>query len=99
MLQYRRNDPSRRRRIKRDQATGPKKGVAGLRLDVVEEPQEEENPADAGPAGNDVEVVDDDDDDAEDSAERLVAALGGLSVVGLGDEVGEDQGSDLLPEH
>ena len=98
MLQYRRNDPSRRRRIKRDQATGPKKGVAGLRLDVVEEPQEEENPADAGPAGNDVEVVED-DDAAEDSAERLVAALGGLSVVGPGDEVGEDQGSDLHPEH
>ena len=98
MLQYRRNDPSRRRRIKRDQATGPKKGVAGLRLDVVEEPQEEENPADAGPAGNDVEVVED-DDAAEDSAERLVAALGSLSVVGIGDEVEEDQGSDLHPEH
>lgn len=33
MLQIRRNDPSRRRRIKRDLATIPKKGVAGLRLD------------------------------------------------------------------
>ncbi|XP_066998166.1 E3 ubiquitin-protein ligase rnf146 [Anabrus simplex] len=33
MLQLRRNDPSRRRRIKRDLATIPKKGVAGLRLD------------------------------------------------------------------
>ncbi|KAJ8878143.1 hypothetical protein PR048_022610 [Dryococelus australis] len=32
MLQLRRNDPSRRRRIKRDLATIPKKGVAGLRL-------------------------------------------------------------------
>ncbi|KAJ8971329.1 hypothetical protein NQ317_012296 [Molorchus minor] len=31
MLQLRRNDPSRRRRIKRDFATVPKKGVAGLR--------------------------------------------------------------------
>jgi len=33
MLQYRRNDPSRRRRIKRDTANGPKKGVAGLRIE------------------------------------------------------------------
>ena len=33
MLQYRRNDPSRRRRVKRDVASGPKKGVAGLRID------------------------------------------------------------------
>lgn len=33
MLQYRRNDPSRRRRVKRDVATGPKKGVAGLRIE------------------------------------------------------------------
>ncbi|XP_063235262.1 E3 ubiquitin-protein ligase rnf146-like isoform X2 [Bacillus rossius redtenbacheri] len=33
MLQLRRNDPSRRRRIKRDLATIPKKGVAGLRLE------------------------------------------------------------------
>ncbi|XP_046993105.1 E3 ubiquitin-protein ligase rnf146 [Schistocerca americana] len=32
MLQVRQNDPSRRRRIKRDLATIPKKGVAGLRL-------------------------------------------------------------------
>ena len=33
MLQYRRNDPSRRRKIKRDQASAPKKGVAGLRME------------------------------------------------------------------
>lgn len=32
MLQMRRNDPFRRRRIKRDNASIPKKGVAGLRL-------------------------------------------------------------------
>jgi len=32
MLQYRRNDPSRRRQVKRDKATQPKKGVAGLRI-------------------------------------------------------------------
>ena len=34
MLQYRRNDPSRRRKIKRDQASAPKKGVAGLRMEA-----------------------------------------------------------------
>ena len=33
MLQYRRNDPSRRRRVKKDVASGPKKGVAGLRIE------------------------------------------------------------------
>jgi len=31
MMQFRRNDPNRRRQIKRDAATVPKKGVAGLR--------------------------------------------------------------------
>ena len=36
MLQYRRNDPSRRRKIKRDQASAPKKGVAGLRMEAGE---------------------------------------------------------------
>jgi E3 ubiquitin-protein ligase RNF146 len=39
MLQYRRNDPSRRRGIKRDVATVPKKGVAGLRIGVDMDPQ------------------------------------------------------------
>ncbi|XP_066589245.1 E3 ubiquitin-protein ligase RNF146 [Prorops nasuta] len=37
MLQLRRNDPSRRRRIKRDLFTAPKKGVAGLRLNNQDE--------------------------------------------------------------
>lgn len=37
MLQYRKSDPSRRRRIKRDLAAIPKKGVAGLRLEQSEE--------------------------------------------------------------
>ena len=37
MLQYRRNDPSRRRKIKRDQASAPKKGVAGLRMEAAQE--------------------------------------------------------------
>ncbi|XP_012278693.1 E3 ubiquitin-protein ligase RNF146 [Orussus abietinus] len=39
MLQLRRNDPSRRRRIKRDLYNVPKKGVAGLRLNPQEEEQ------------------------------------------------------------
>lgn len=39
MLQLRRNDPSRRRRIKRDLHNVPKKGVAGLRLNTQEEDQ------------------------------------------------------------
>jgi hypothetical protein len=33
MLQMRRNEPSRKRRIKRDFATIPKKGIAGLRTE------------------------------------------------------------------
>ena len=88
MLQYRRNDPSRRRRIKRDQATGPKKGVAGLRLDVVEEPEEEV--ADIAPDHN--------DDGAVNAVEEevLVAALGGLSVEPHGEV--EEKDSDTL-EH
>jgi len=88
MLQYRRNDPSRRRRIKRDQASGPKKGVAGLRLDVVEEPQEE----DATDADND--AGDAEADDAEDPAVQLVAALDGLSVEPRDGQVVEDESSD-----
>lgn len=36
MVQIRRNDPTRRRRIKRDLATIAKKGVAGLKLAAVE---------------------------------------------------------------
>ena len=46
MLQYRRNDPSRRRRIKRDVASAPKKGVAGLRMEA-------EATADSNDAGDD----------------------------------------------
>ena len=88
MLQYRRNDPSRRRRIKRDQASGPKKGVAGLRLDVVEEPQEEEEVTDADNDAGDAEA-----DDAEDPAVELAAALDGLSVEPPG-EVAGDHGHD-----
>ena len=32
MLQIRRNDPARRRRVKRDLANIPKKGIAGIRI-------------------------------------------------------------------
>ncbi|KAF2893989.1 hypothetical protein ILUMI_12185 [Ignelater luminosus] len=39
MLQMRRNDHSRRRRIKRDLASVPKKGVAGLRTETDQQPQ------------------------------------------------------------
>ena len=35
MIQYRRNDPTRRRRIKRDLSTISKKGVAGLKVDSM----------------------------------------------------------------
>ena len=92
MLQYRRNDPSRRRRIKRDQATGPKKGVAGLRLDVVEEPEEEV--ADIAPDHGDDGAVNAVEEEEEE--EVLVAALGGLSVEPHGEV--EEEDSDTL-EH
>ncbi|KRT80637.1 hypothetical protein AMK59_5307, partial [Oryctes borbonicus] len=42
MLQIRRNDPSRRRRIKRDLANIPKKGIAGLRTESDVPNQEQE---------------------------------------------------------
>lgn len=38
MLQQRQNDPSRKRQVKRDLASTPKKGVAGLRIDGTVEP-------------------------------------------------------------
>ena len=96
MLQYRRNDPSRRRRIKRDQASGPKKGVAGLRLDVVEEPNEENAPDAEDAETDDVEVDDAEDDDADDPAVQLVAALDGLSVDPRDSRVA---GEDDLDQH
>jgi len=37
MLQYRKSEPTRRRRIKRDLASIPKKGVAGLRMQATGE--------------------------------------------------------------
>lgn len=42
MLQIRRNDPSRRRRIKRDLSTIPKKGVAGLRFEGYQQATEDQ---------------------------------------------------------
>lgn len=44
MLQLRRNDPGRRRKIKRDFATIPKKGIAGLRTtETLVDPSELRN--------------------------------------------------------
>lgn len=60
MIQLRRNDPSRRRRIKRDLATIPKKGIAGLRLpEAVSEdmePIQSANRDDSGAEGGE-EVI------------------------------------------
>ena len=66
MLQYRRNDPSRRRRVKRDVASGPKKGVAGLRI-------EQDDVEGAGA------VVDDTPTDTEDSS-QIADALSILAI-------------------
>ncbi|CAH1253792.1 RNF146 [Branchiostoma lanceolatum] len=51
MLQFRRNDPSRRRRIKRDLMNTPKKGVAGVRLSAPAPPRNA--PADGVEGAND----------------------------------------------
>ena len=80
MLQYRRNDPSRRRRIKRDVASAPKKGVAGLRTE----------PAAAAAA---VPAVEDSEDNAQDAAavvpgdqDSVADALGSLNIHDEDDE-------------
>jgi len=67
MLQYRRNDPSRRRKIKRDVSSRPKKGVAGLRIE-----QELEASASNQDNGGSQQVNDD---------EGLADAIGSLSIV------------------
>jgi len=66
MLQYRRNDPSRRRRVKRDVATVSKKGVAGLRIEQEVLQLEVSNP-----------VVDGDTDTVGDA---IVGAMGSLGI-------------------
>lgn len=43
MLQQRQNDPSRKRQVKRDLSTTPKKGVAGLRIDGSTESSSQSN--------------------------------------------------------
>ncbi|XP_029056635.1 E3 ubiquitin-protein ligase RNF146 isoform X3 [Osmia bicornis bicornis] len=60
MLQLRRNDPSRRRKIKRDLYNVPKKGVAGLRLnhqdeEIIREVRGAERPA--SPASDDMGIM------------------------------------------
>jgi len=69
MVQLRRNDPSRRRRIKRDLATILKKGIAGLRLH--EDTTTEIVPQDG---------VDRDDDGAEGDEETGAPAASGASL-------------------
>ena len=69
MLQYRRNDPSRRRRIKRDVASAPKKGVAGLRMET-------EPTAGAATDGNDAV---DDRSNAADS-DNVTSLLDSLNI-------------------
>lgn len=89
MLQYRRNDPSRRRRIKRDQASGPKKGVAGLRMETTAEV----DPATADAAESSDDVVDGSPSvvaGASDPAADLADALEDLSV----EQAAEDEEED-----
>lgn len=84
MLQYRRNDPSRRRRIKRDVASGPKKGIAGIRIAI--EGSEETAIADNLEASDDtpdedsVTVVSVDPEEEEDGDNELHSAMESLSV-------------------
>ena len=84
MLQYRRNDPSRRRRVKRDVASGPKKGVAGLRIEQ-----------DAG-EGAGVVVVDDTStsNDAEDGT-QIADAMNSLAI---SDNTARDRGQEAVEE-
>ncbi len=42
MVQYRRDEPARRRRIKRDSARAPKKGIAGLRFRQQQQQQQQQ---------------------------------------------------------
>ena len=59
MLQYRKTEPTRRRRIKRDLASIPKKGVAGLRVNAGADDAAaaaSEPSASAGSPGADLEV-------------------------------------------
>ena len=78
MLQYRRNDPSRRRRIKRDLASAPKKGVAGLRMESAPAPL-------AVPSGDDQEDQDNQDDHDHDNTgdtgdNSVIEALDSLNI-------------------
>lgn len=75
-LQYRQNDPSRRRRIKRDLATGPRKGVAGIRLEP-DHHEDDHHDDDGGNGGGSRDKNSDDDgehegdDDVIDQLNRL----------------------------
>ncbi len=56
MIQYRRNDPTRRRRIKRDLVTIEKKGVAGIKLDLGADQQGSRDGADGVEEGEEEAV-------------------------------------------
>ena len=70
MLQYRRNDPSRRRRIKRDLASAPKKGVAGLRMESAPAPV----------TTHEGDVQDDHDNTGDTSDTAVIDALDRLNI-------------------
>ena len=68
------NDPSRRRRIKRDLASGPRKGVAGIRLEP--DHHDDDHQDDGGHDGGDKDSDDGGgdhagDDDVIDQLNRL----------------------------
>lgn len=55
MIQFRRNDPSRCRRIKRDALTIPKKGIAGISLKLAPSTEAEERPSGDGFEGEEMD--------------------------------------------
>lgn len=73
MVQFRRNDPSRRRRIKRDLATISKKGIAGLRIN---------DPTSLQSVGQSRQERDRDDDGAEGGEEAEDGVVGIPSTSG-----------------
>jgi hypothetical protein len=83
MLQFRRNDPSRRRRIKRDAASGPKKGVAGIRIEGGDESSDIEL-SDEIPGVDRLVNDSNEDEEGQDSVNDLHLAMQGLSVAERG---------------
>merc|ERR1712025_637628 len=98
MLQYRRNDPSRRRRIKRDAASGPKKGVAGIRIEGEQDEQaatQQDPTTDADQSDQDLQDNDPASDNADDDdVDDLESALENLTVNEAVVAVDEDRDTD-----